>query len=93
MTERVAIPMLSYEDVGAAVEWLCAAFGFDEVGERFTDDEGRISHAELELDGAVVYLGWPGEAYMNPAHHAEVCDRAREWLQLPYVIDGVHLTV
>ena len=37
---RCAIPMLSYEDVGAAVDWLSNAFGFRESGERFTDGEG-----------------------------------------------------
>ena len=47
-----AVPMISYEDVGAAVDWLCAAFGFRESDERYTDDEGRVTHAELELDGA-----------------------------------------
>ena len=56
---RAAVPMLSYEDVGAAAEWLCDAFGFSEVGERFTDDRGRVNHAEIEREGALVYLGWP----------------------------------
>jgi uncharacterized glyoxalase superfamily protein PhnB len=28
------VPMLSYEDVGAAADWLVRAFGFEEV-ERF----------------------------------------------------------
>jgi hypothetical protein len=35
-----AILMLSYEDVGAAADWLREAFGFRESGERFTDEEG-----------------------------------------------------
>ena len=66
MNERAAIPMLSYEDVAAAVDWLSDAFGFREVGERYTDDDGRVSHAEIERDGALVYLGWPGEDYESP---------------------------
>jgi uncharacterized glyoxalase superfamily protein PhnB len=65
--QRSAIPMLSYEDVGAAVDWLIWVFGFRERGDRYRDDDGRVTHAELELDGAVVYLGWPGESYMSPA--------------------------
>lgn len=72
-----AIPMLSYEDVAGAVDWLTKAFGFREVGERYTDESGWLSHAELELDGALVYLGWPGEGYMSPTHHAQECDHAR----------------
>ena len=86
--------MLSYEDVGAAIEWLGAAFGFRELEEdRYTDDEGRITHAELALDGALVMLGWPGAAYRGPANHAKECDVARGWLDTPYVIDGVWIRV
>jgi PhnB protein len=91
--QRSAIPMLSYEDVGEAVDWLVRVFGFRERGERYQNDEGRVTHAELELDGAVVYLGWPGEGYMSPVHHADVCAYAREWSAVPYIVNGVHVTV
>ena len=83
-----AVPLLSYEDVGAAVDWLSRAFGFRESGERYTDDEGRVTHAELELDGALVMLGWPGPDYRGPARHAEECEQARKWLEPPHAIDG-----
>jgi uncharacterized glyoxalase superfamily protein PhnB len=63
MAEQRAVPMLSYEDVGTAIDWLSSAFGFRESGERYTDDEGRVTHAQLELDGAAVMLGWPGPDY------------------------------
>jgi uncharacterized glyoxalase superfamily protein PhnB len=85
--------MLSYEDVAAAMEWLGKAFGFREEGEWYTDDDGRVTHAQLALDGAVVMLGWPGPDYRSPAHHAEECEQARRWLATPWVIDGVHVTV
>ena len=88
-----AIPMISYEDVGAAVDWLGTAFGFRESGERYTDDEGHVTHAELELDGASVMLGWPGPEYRSPAHHAQDCEQAARWLSTPWVIDGVHVEV
>ena len=88
-----AVPMLSYEDVGAAVEWLTAAFGFREVGERYADDDGRVTHAEIDLDGALVYLGWPGEEYQSPAHHSQVCESARRWSEVPFIVNGVHITV
>jgi uncharacterized glyoxalase superfamily protein PhnB len=92
-TTQRSVPMLSYEDVGAAVDWLCRAFGFTERGERYTDEAGRVTHAELELDGATVMLGWPGPDYQSPAHHREVCDHARKWLSVPYVVDGVLICV
>jgi PhnB protein len=85
--------MLSYEDVGAAIDWLVEAFRFRESGQRFTDDEGRVTHAELELDGAAVMLGWPGPDYRSPAHHAQECAQAARWLATPWVIDGVHVEI
>jgi uncharacterized glyoxalase superfamily protein PhnB len=88
-----AVPMLSYEDVAAAVDWLTRAFGFREEGQRFRDEDGRVTHAELELDGAKVMLGWPGWAYQSPRHHADVCTHAASWLDVPWVVDGVFVTV
>jgi uncharacterized glyoxalase superfamily protein PhnB len=88
-----AIPMLSYEDVGAAVDWLREAFGFRESGERFSDGEGRVTHTELSLDGATVMLGWPGADYRSPKRHAQECEQAARWLASPWVIDGVHVEV
>ena len=90
--EQRAIPMISYEDAGAAADWLCRAFGFRE-GERFTDDEGRVTHANLDLDGAQVMVGWPGPAYRDPARHAQECELARAWLDTPFVIDGALIYV
>jgi uncharacterized glyoxalase superfamily protein PhnB len=84
-----AVPMLSYEDVAAAIDWLTKTFGFRERGRRYTDAEGRVTHAELELDGAVVMLGWPGPDYRSPATHAADCEQARRWLDVPWVVDGV----
>lgn len=92
VTQRT-VPFLSYEDVGAAVDWLSRAFGFRERGQRYTEPDGTVSHAELELDGAVVMLGWPGPDYQSPAHHAEVCEQARTWSEVPYVVDGVMVYV
>jgi uncharacterized glyoxalase superfamily protein PhnB len=88
-----SVPMLSFEDVGAAVDWLSRTFGFRESGERYTDYEGRVTHAELELGGALVMLGWPGPDYRSPQRHAEECEQARKWLEVPYVMDGVLIYV
>ena len=85
--------MLSYEDVGAAIEWLGDAFGFRESGARFADDEGRVTHAELSLDGATVFLGWPGPEYRGPKRLAEESKRVARLLQTPWVFDGVQVEV
>ena len=86
---QTTIPMLTYEDVGAAADWLCAAFGFHEQGERYNDDDGRVTHAELTIGDGVVMLGFASPHYRNPRHHAEECEQARRWLDNPYVVDGV----
>ena len=87
-------PSLSYEDVGTAVPWLERAFGFrEDPSERYTDDDGRVTHAELEFGGSRIMLGWPGAEYQSPRHHAETCGAAKRWLALPYTIDGVHVWV
>src|ERR1044071_1195465 len=85
--------MLSYEDVRAAVAWLHDAFGFTQRGEAFTDEVGRITQVDIERDGAVVMLGWPGPDYRGPRRHAETCDDARAWLDVPWVVDGVFVEV
>jgi len=87
-----AVPMLAYEDVAAAVDWLAEAFGFVER-QRYAEADGRVTQAIVELDGAVVMLGWPGPDYQSPLHHALECAQARRWTRVPYVIDGALLYV
>lgn len=82
------IPMLSYENVARAAEWIAGAFGFRETG-RWADADGRVTHVNMELGGGVIMLGFPSRDYQNPRHHAEVCDHARAWSTTPFVIDGV----
>ncbi|TAK23117.1 MAG: hypothetical protein EPO26_09730 [Chloroflexota bacterium] len=88
-----AVPMLAYEDVGLAVERLGAMFGFVEHGERFADPDGTVTHAEVELGGALIVLGDPGRAYQNPDRHARDCAAARHWLEAPNVVDGALIYV
>jgi PhnB protein len=84
------VPMLTYEDAGAAADWLCRVFGFRESGERFFDEEARVTHAELSFgEEGVVMLGFAGPDYRGPKRHAEECDQAARWLDNPYVVDGV----
>jgi uncharacterized glyoxalase superfamily protein PhnB len=59
------IPMLAYEDGAAAVDWLVEAFGFEEQT-RFTDDDGTVTHAELETGSGTVMLSTPTLDYVSP---------------------------
>ena|SRR5205809_919853 len=82
------VPMIAYEDGAAAIDWLVRAFGFREIS-RIADEQGRIGHAELALNGGVVYLASPTPDYESPRRHRETCDAARNWSAVPWVIDGV----
>jgi hypothetical protein len=56
MAEQRVVPMFSYEDVGRAADWIAEAFGFEETG-RWSDESGRVTHVNMELDGGVIMLG------------------------------------
>jgi uncharacterized glyoxalase superfamily protein PhnB len=73
MAEQRVVPMLSYEDVGRAADWIAKAFGFEETG-RWTDESGRVTHLNMELDRGVIMFGYPSADYQSPKHHAEVCE-------------------
>jgi PhnB protein len=80
--------MLAYEDPAAALDWLGQAFGFRETT-RYTEPDGRITHAEMEMGDAVIMLANPTPDYQGPKRHRESCEAARRWSDNPYVIDGV----
>lgn len=58
-------PYLLYKEVDRAMDFLSDAFGFEEVL-RYTGPEGYVSHAEMKLGDASIFLGDPGEQYRNP---------------------------
>jgi PhnB protein len=86
------VPMIAYENAAAAIDWLGRAFGFREL-ERYSEPDGTISHAELDLEGGRVYLATPTEEYQGPKHHRETCAAARRWSAVPWVIDGQSVRV
>ena len=93
MTQRIT-PMLAYEDAAAAIDWLTHAFGFAErEGQRLTDADGTVTHAEIERDGAIVMLATPTPDYQGPRRHREECEAARRWQDNPWVIDGLFVEV
>ena len=82
------IPMLSYEDCPAALEWLAQAFGFRERV-RMPESDGRIGHAEMETDHGLVMLASGPAGYQSPATRCKEYERVRDWLMVPWVVDGV----
>jgi uncharacterized glyoxalase superfamily protein PhnB len=59
------VPVLVYEDVGEAVDWLCKAFGFSERL-RYTGRDGRVTHAQLAIAECAVMLGARGGEFRPP---------------------------
>lgn len=82
------IPMISYEDGIAALEWLATAFGFRETS-RVTGPDGRLSHGEMEAGDGLIMLASPTPDYRSPKRHREICEQARIWSAVPWIIDGV----
>ena len=50
------IPALRYRNAAAAIDWLCAAFGFERKMV-VPADGGRVAHAELTLGNGMIMLG------------------------------------
>jgi len=87
-SEPSVIPMLSYEDGIAALEWLTKVFGFRERC-RLSAPDGRLSHAEMQAGDGLIMLASPTPDYQCPKRHREVCAQARKWSAVPWIIDGV----
>jgi len=62
---RAAVPYLYYDDVPAALAWLCRAFGFEERF-RLELPGGFVAHAELSLAEGVVMVGNIGPRNAGP---------------------------
>ena len=59
------VPILVYEDVSSAVEWLCGTFGFRERL-RVAAPGGSVVHAQLDIAEAAVMLGRQGGEFLPP---------------------------
>jgi uncharacterized glyoxalase superfamily protein PhnB len=59
------VPVLVYEDVGKAIDWLCATFGFKERL-RAAGPGGSITHAQLDIAEDAVMLGRQGAEFRPP---------------------------
>ncbi len=58
-------PYLSYQDPGAALDWLAEAFGFVKLLE-FRDPAGYVVHAEMGFGNGAIMLG---AAVHTPTEH------------------------
>ena len=58
------VPILVYEDVGQALDWLCQAFGFTE--RLRVERDGVIGHAQLSVGEGAIMLGRQGGPFRAP---------------------------
>jgi uncharacterized glyoxalase superfamily protein PhnB len=86
MAQRI-VPFIGYEDAARAIDWLGRAFGFEENRAERYEEDGVITHAELVLDGATVYVSTP-RGYASPRSIRESSELARRAYDNPWVIDG-----
>ena len=86
MPQRI-VPFIGYEDAASAIEWLERAFGFAEQRAARHEEEGTITHAELELGGSKIYVSTPAD-YVSPRRMRETSELARRAYDNPWVIDG-----
>lgn len=57
------VPVLIYEDVGGAIDWLCSAFGFRE---RLRAERGGvIGHAQVVVGDGAIMLGRQGGPFRS----------------------------
>jgi uncharacterized glyoxalase superfamily protein PhnB len=91
---QTVVPMIAYEDAAAAIDWLTEAFGFrEDPDERYTED-GRVTHAQLDVgNGSVIFVANPTPDYVAPKRHREECETAARWSSVPWVVDGVHVEI
>ena len=63
--KATVVPILVYEDVAKAINWLCNAFGFTERL-RAGAPGGGVSHAQLTIAEGAVMLGRQGGEFQPP---------------------------
>jgi len=58
------VPVLVYEDVGKAIDWLCVAFGFTERLRAVRN--GIVVHAQLSVGEGAIMIGAAGGPFRPP---------------------------
>ena len=91
MSQRI-VPFIGYEDAAAAIEWLERAFGFREDRDARYEENGAITHAELEVEGETIFCSTP-PGYASPRTLRAESEVARHSYDNPWVIDGHFIQV
>jgi uncharacterized glyoxalase superfamily protein PhnB len=86
------IPMLSYENGTAALDWLARVFGFVEL-QRMVTPDGILAHGEMQAGDGIIMLATPSPDYQSPKTHRENCAAAKALSAYPWIIDGVLVQV
>jgi uncharacterized glyoxalase superfamily protein PhnB len=63
--KATVVPILVYEDVAKAIEWLCSVFGFSERL-RASVPGGSVVHAQLNVAEGAIMLGRQGGVFLPP---------------------------
>lgn len=63
-------PYICPRDAATAIDWYVDVLGATESGQRYVDDDGRIGHAEIRIDGSPIMVS---DAY--PDYGAVAPDR------------------
>jgi uncharacterized glyoxalase superfamily protein PhnB len=63
--KATVVPILVYEDVAKAIDWLCNTFGFIERL-RAEGPVGSVAHAQLAIGEGAVMLGRQGGEFRSP---------------------------
>lgn len=53
---RVLTPYICPREAAQAIDWYADVFGATETMDRFVDPDGRVGHAQLEIDGAQIMV-------------------------------------
>jgi len=72
-TRATVIPCLRYRDAPKAIDWLCAAFGFERHAVHANAD-GSIAHAQLSFGNGMIMLGSvmpDGSAWSQAIHQPD----------------------
>lgn len=87
MTRATIIPCLRYADAPAAIDFLCAAFGFEKHAVHADDTDPRIIyHAQLTMGDAMVMLSTAQDSAWTQASGMKTVTEAGSNTQAPYVI-------
>lgn len=75
------VPYLTYNDAPAAIDFLCEAFGFEEIY-RFPMEDGRLGHAEVKYEDNVLMLAstFPGMGIASPMDLDAVPQMVHVWV-------------